>query len=65
MGYMGKISASEKAEYEAKGYETSALVGKEGIEGKYESVLKRQRRSENRKSQCKRRLGIHVAKDRA
>ena len=28
--YMGKISASEKAEYEAKGYETSALVGKEG-----------------------------------
>lgn len=40
LGYMGKISASEKAEYEAKGYETSALVGKEGIEGKYESVLK-------------------------
>lgn len=42
LGYLGKISSSEEAEYEKKGYETSALVGKEGIEGVYESVLKGQ-----------------------
>ncbi len=40
LGYLGKISSSEEEEYEKKGYETSALVGKEGIEGKFESVLK-------------------------
>lgn len=42
LGYLGKISSAEEAEYEKKGYETSALVGKEGIEGKFESVLKGQ-----------------------
>ncbi len=42
LGYMGKISSDEKDEYEAKGYETSALVGQQGIEGIYESVLKGQ-----------------------
>ena len=39
LGYMGKINDAEKEAYEKKGYETSALVGKEGIEGKFESVL--------------------------
>ena len=39
IGYMGKISDSEKEEYAKKGYETSALVGKEGIEEKYENIL--------------------------
>lgn len=42
LGYMGKISVAEEAEYEKKGYETSAMVGKEGIEGQFESVLKGQ-----------------------
>lgn len=39
LGYMGKINDSEKASYAKKGYETSALIGKEGIEGKFESTL--------------------------
>lgn len=42
LGYMGKISESEKDEYESKGYEASAMVGQQGIEGAYESVLKGQ-----------------------
>ena len=39
LGYMGKITEEEKEKYAQKGYETSALVGKEGIEGKYEKIL--------------------------
>lgn len=39
LGYMGKITDAEKEKYAQKGYETSALVGKEGIEGKFESIL--------------------------
>lgn len=39
LGYMGKINDSEKDAYARKGYETSALIGKEGIEGKFESAL--------------------------
>ena len=42
LGYIGKISSSEVEEYEKKGYEASTLVGKEGIEGEFESVLKGQ-----------------------
>lgn len=42
IGYIGKISSEEQKMYEEKGYETSTLVGKEGIEGKYESFLKGQ-----------------------
>lgn len=42
LGYMGQISAGEKSEYEKKGYEASNQIGKEGIEGKYESILKGQ-----------------------
>lgn len=40
IGYMGKISDSALSKYEAKGYDSSQLVGQEGIESKYESVLK-------------------------
>lgn len=41
LGYMGSISDSEKEEYvEKKGYNTSDLIGKDGIESKYESTLK-------------------------
>lgn len=40
IGYIGKISNEEIKKYEAKGYSPTALVGKEGIEGNYESVLK-------------------------
>lgn len=39
LGYMGKITDEEKEKYSQKGYETSALVGKDGIEGKFETVL--------------------------
>ena len=39
LGYMGKINDAEKDAYSRKGYETSALIGKEGIEGKFESTL--------------------------
>ncbi|MEG0157527.1 MAG: penicillin-binding protein, partial [Anaerovoracaceae bacterium] len=40
LGYMGKITDEEKTELVSKGYENGAVIGKEGIEGKYESVLK-------------------------
>ncbi|MBQ3107802.1 MAG: penicillin-binding protein, partial [Firmicutes bacterium] len=40
LGYLGKISESEKAEYLAKGYSVTDLVGKDGIEKAYEDVLK-------------------------
>lgn len=39
LGYMGKISDSNKDEYIAKGYEPSAIIGLSGIEGAFESVL--------------------------
>lgn len=42
LGYLGKISSDEKSEYEAKGYDTSSLIGKEGIEKEFESILKGQ-----------------------
>lgn len=40
IGYMGKIPSSEKEEYEKNGYDASDLVGRDGIEGKFEDVLK-------------------------
>ncbi|MBR2736004.1 MAG: hypothetical protein IKD86_01695 [Firmicutes bacterium] len=40
LGYMGSISESEKEEYIKKGYSTTDLIGKEGIESFYESILK-------------------------
>lgn len=40
LGYLGKISESEKEEYTSKGYSETDLIGKEGIEKHYESVLK-------------------------
>lgn len=41
LGYMGSISDSEKEEYvEQKGYNANDLIGKDGIESKYESTLK-------------------------
>lgn len=40
LGYLGQISESEKAGYIEKGYSASDLVGKDGIEKAYESVLK-------------------------
>jgi len=40
LGYLGKINESAAAEYEKKGYDSSELIGQEGIEGKYESTLK-------------------------
>lgn len=40
IGYLGKISESEKDDYLAKGYSSTDLIGKEGIEKYYESVLK-------------------------
>lgn len=40
LGYMGSISESQKAEYLKKGYSTTDLIGKEGIESYYESILK-------------------------
>ncbi len=39
LGYMGKISDAEKETYINKGYEASALIGREGIESSMESVL--------------------------
>lgn len=42
LGYMGKMSAEEAEKYENKGYEASSLIGKEGIESAFESVLKGQ-----------------------
>lgn len=41
LGYLGSISESEKEEYiTKKGYQSTDLIGKEGIEGKYENVLR-------------------------
>ncbi len=41
LGYMGSISDSEKEEYvEKKGYSADDLVGKDGIESKYEDTLR-------------------------
>lgn len=40
LGYLGKISESQQAEYLEKGYTSTDLIGKEGIESYYESVLK-------------------------
>ncbi len=40
IGYLGQISESEKASYMEKGYSLSDMVGKDGIEKKYEEVLK-------------------------
>ena len=42
LGYLGKISESEKEDYLAKGYSVTDLVGKDGIEKAYEEVLKGQ-----------------------
>ncbi|MBR5228618.1 MAG: hypothetical protein IKV96_02135 [Firmicutes bacterium] len=40
LGYMGKISESQQAEYLEKGYSSTDLIGKEGIERYYESALR-------------------------
>lgn len=40
IGYIGKISESEKDDYVQKGYSSTDLIGKEGIEKYYESELK-------------------------
>lgn len=40
LGYMGRISESQKKEYIEKGYSSTDLIGKEGIESYYETVLK-------------------------
>ena len=40
LGYLGRISESEKEAYLAEGYSVSDLVGKEGIEKAYEDVLR-------------------------
>lgn len=41
LGYMGKINREEKGKYtEEKGYRAETLVGKEGLERAYETVLK-------------------------
>lgn len=40
VGYIGKISESQQSEYLEKGYSTTDLIGKEGIEKYYESELK-------------------------
>ncbi len=41
LGYMGSISDSEKEEYvKEKGYSADDLVGKDGIESKYEDTLR-------------------------
>ena len=48
IGYMGKINDAEKEAYEKKGYETSALVGKEGIEGKFRICFSGQERTKGR-----------------
>ena len=40
LGYLGKISESQQAEYLRKGYTSTDLIGKEGIESYYERVLK-------------------------
>lgn len=41
LGYLGQISESEKAYYvDERGYKSSDMVGQEGIEKAYESILK-------------------------
>ncbi|MGE9895660.1 penicillin-binding transpeptidase domain-containing protein [Anaerovoracaceae bacterium SGI.195] len=40
LGYMGSISESESAEYVKKGYSSSDMIGKYGIEGVYEKELR-------------------------
>lgn len=40
LGYLGQISESEKETYMEKGYGVSDMIGKDGIEKKYEEVLK-------------------------
>ncbi|WP_206460705.1 penicillin-binding transpeptidase domain-containing protein [Anaerovorax sp. IOR16] len=40
LGYLGQISESEKESYMEKGYSVSDMVGKDGIEKKYEEILK-------------------------
>lgn len=40
LGYMGKITDEELAKHTSRGYEQNALIGKEGVEGKFETALK-------------------------
>lgn len=40
IGYLGKISESEKAAYLDKGYSASDMVGKDGVEKAFEEILK-------------------------
>ncbi len=40
IGYLGKISESEKAGYLEKGYSASDMVGKDGIEKSFEELLR-------------------------
>ncbi len=40
LGYLGRISESDKEEYLAKGYSASDLVGKEGIDKAFADVLR-------------------------
>lgn len=40
LGYLGKISESEKAGYLEKGYSASDMVGKDGIEKSFEELLR-------------------------
>ncbi len=40
IGYLGKISESEKAEYLEKGYSASDMVGKDGVEKAFEGLLR-------------------------
>lgn len=40
LGYMGKITDEQVKKYEKKGYESSAMIGEQGIEKSYEDELK-------------------------
>lgn len=40
LGYLGQISESDKIKYQEEGYKITDLVGQEGIEKAFESVLK-------------------------
>ena len=40
LGYLGKISESDKSAYLAKGYTVTDFIGKDGIEKAYEDVLR-------------------------
>ena len=42
LGYMGQIAPEDQSEYEKKGYASSSVIGKEGIERIYEPILKGQ-----------------------